>query len=93
LLVEPFRGEDGRHGLAYIFEQENATDVVSDDAKFRGAVWLVRDRYDPNLLSGRMWSERVWRRGMNTAADLCFKRRKTNRKGKRNRRVEIRSDA
>src|SRR3546814_16864453 len=63
-----------RHALAYIFEQVNQTDVVSDDAKFRGAVWVTRDRDDPNALCGRMWSDRMWRRGMNTAADLRFTR-------------------
>jgi SMODS-associating 2TM, beta-strand rich effector domain len=77
LLVAPFQGEDGRHGLAYIYEQENATDVVSDDAKFKGAAWIVRDRDDPNVLCGRMWNDRMWRRGMNTAAELRFTRRAT----------------
>ncbi|OHT20061.1 hypothetical protein [Edaphosphingomonas haloaromaticamans] len=74
LVVEPIRGKRGRHALAYIFEQVNQTDVVSDDAKFRGAVWVTRDRDDPNALCGRMWSDRMWRRGMNTAADLRFTR-------------------
>lgn len=75
-MIMPFRGEDGRHGMTYIYEQENATDVVSDDTKFRGAAWIVQDRDDPDLLCGRMWSDRMWRRGMNTAADLRFVRRK-----------------
>lgn len=75
LVVEPFRGENGRHGLTYVFEQTNRTDVVSDDTKFRGAAWLVRDRDDPNVLCGRMWSDRMWRRGMNTAADLRLTRK------------------
>ena len=75
LLVEPFRGEGGRHGLAYVFEQENETDQVTDERKFRGAAWVERERDDPNVLCGRMWSDRMWRRGMNTAANLRFTRR------------------
>jgi hypothetical protein len=78
VLVEPFRGDAGRHGLAYIFEQTNETDVVSDDRTFRGACWIERDRDNPNLLCGRMWSDRMWRRGMNTAAEIRFIRRGKN---------------
>jgi len=74
LLIEPFRGEDGRHGLAYIFEQANETDVVSDDRQFRGAARIERDRDDANVLCGTMWTDRMWRRGMNTAAELRFTR-------------------
>jgi hypothetical protein len=74
LIVEPFRAKSGRHGLTYVFEQSNDTDVVSDDSKFRGAAWIERDRDDPNVLCGRMWSDRMWRRGMNTAAELRFTR-------------------
>ena len=70
LAVQPFRGKDGRHGLAYIFEQENTSDVVSDDRKFLGAARVIIDRDNPNHLCGRMWSDRMWRRGMNTAADI-----------------------
>lgn len=79
LMVEPFRGKNGRHGLTYVFEQTNRTDVVSDDSKFRGAAWLVRDRENPDVLCGRMWSDRMWRRGMNTAADLRFTRSKAKK--------------
>lgn len=75
LLVEPFRGPGGRHGLAYIFEQTNETDVVSDSSTFRGAVWIERDRDEENLFRGRMWSDRMWRLGMNTAAEVRFTRR------------------
>ena len=74
-LLEPFRGSEGRHGLGYIFEQENETDVISDDTHFHGAARIVRDRDNPNVLCGRMWSDRMWRRGMNTAANLKFTRR------------------
>jgi hypothetical protein len=74
LLVEPFRGKGGRHGLAYVFEQANETDVMSDDSKFRGAAWIERDRDDANVFCGRMWTDRMWRFGMNTAADLRFTR-------------------
>jgi hypothetical protein len=77
LIVEPFRGSGGRHGLAYVFEQTNETDAVSDDSKFRGAAWIERDRDDANVLCGRMWTDRMWRRGMNTAAELRFTRRAT----------------
>ncbi|WP_417818913.1 hypothetical protein [Tritonibacter scottomollicae] len=77
LSVEPFRGEDGRHGLIYVFEQENDSTAVADDRKFLGAVRVVVDRDDMNVLCGQMWSDRVWRRGMNTAAELRLKRRKS----------------
>lgn len=82
-VTEPFRGKEGRHGLSYIFEQENATKVVSDDRVFKGAAWLVRDRDDPDLLCGHMWSDRMWRRGMNTAAEIKFKRVKSRTPSKR----------
>jgi hypothetical protein len=74
LMVEPFRGEEGRHGLAYVFEQENETDDPTDDRTFRGAAWLVLDRGSKDVLCGRMWSDRTWRRGINTAANLRFVR-------------------
>lgn len=74
LIAEPVRGKNGRHALAYMFDQTNKTDVVSDAGGFRGAVWITRDRTDANILSGRMWSDRMWRRGLNTAADLRFVR-------------------
>jgi hypothetical protein len=80
LLVEPFRGSAGRHGLAYVFEQTNKTDVVSDDSKFRGAAWIERDRDNANVLCGEMWTDRMWRRGMNTAAELRFTRQATKRR-------------
>lgn len=75
ISVDPFRGKDGRHGLSYFFEQENATDVVSDDIEFMGAARLVQSRDNSNVLCGRMWNDRMWRRGMNTAADVRFTRR------------------
>lgn len=74
IIVEPFRGRQGRHGLGYIFEQDNETDTPSDAACFRGAAWIVRDRKDPNVLHGRMWNDRMWRRGMNTAANVRLTR-------------------
>jgi hypothetical protein len=74
LMVEPFRGEGGRHGLAYIFQQENETDDPGDDRSFRGAAWLTLDRGSTRVLCGRMWSDRAWRRGSNTAANLRFER-------------------
>lgn len=74
-VVEPFRGKHGRHGLAYIFEQENNRQEIADDRTFKGAGWLERDRENPNVLCGRMWSDRMWERGMNTAADLRFIRK------------------
>jgi len=83
LVVEPFRENDGRRGLAYLFEQESDGDNVSDDRTFRGAAWVERDRHDPDLLLGRMWSDRMWRRGMNTAANLRFRR--TSRKAPKRR--------
>jgi hypothetical protein len=79
LIVEPFRGKGGRHGLAYVFEQTNETDVVSDDSKFRGAAWIERHRDDINVFCGRMWTDRMWRLGMNTAGDLRFTRQASKR--------------
>lgn len=76
LIAQPFRGEEGRHGLAYVFEQENTPTVVSDDRKFLGAARLVVDKDGPDVLCGRMWTDRMWRRGMNTAADIRLRRRK-----------------
>lgn len=74
IIVEPFRGRQGKHGLAYIFEQQNETDAPSDTSCFKGAAWIVRDREDPNVLHGRMWNDRMWRRGMNTAANVRLTR-------------------
>jgi hypothetical protein len=74
LAVEPVREKDGRRGLAYVFEQENNEDPTSDERVFKGAAWIERDRHDPDLLCGRMWSDRMWKRGMNTAANLKFVR-------------------
>lgn len=74
IVVEPFRGRQGKHGLAYIFEQQNETDTPSDTNCFKGAAWIVRDREDPNVLHGRMWNDRMWRRGMNTAANVRLTR-------------------
>jgi hypothetical protein len=74
IIMEPFRRKQGRHGLAYVFEQSNETDVTSDAPCFRGSAWIVRDRVDPNKLSGRMWNDRMWRRGMNTAANITLTR-------------------
>ena len=74
LSVQPFRGDEGRHGLVYVFEQENDTTVVSDDRKFLGAARIVLDRDDIKLLCGQMWTDRMWRRGMNTAAEIRFRR-------------------
>jgi hypothetical protein len=75
LAVQPFRGEEGRHGLVYVFEQENNQTVVSDDRKFFGAARLVVDLHNPKVLSGYMWTDRMWRRGMNTAAEIHLTRR------------------
>ncbi|MGH6712983.1 MAG: hypothetical protein ACREEK_29020 [Bradyrhizobium sp.] len=77
LMVEPFRRSGGRHGLAYIFDQSNETDVMSDESKFRGAGWIERDRDDENVFSGRMWTDRKWRFGMNTAGEVRFTRQIT----------------
>jgi len=74
LTVQPFRGAHGRHGLVYVFEQKNRPDV-HDDRSFFGAARIVVDRADHDLLCGHMWSDRMWRRGMNTAAEIKFKRR------------------
>lgn len=76
-IVEPFKREDGTRGLGYIFEQENIGQGPHDDPRFRGAGWIVQDRKDPNVMTGRMWTDRRWRQGLNTAADLRFVRRTT----------------
>lgn len=74
-FVEPFRRDDGTRGLAYVFEQENIGQGPHDDPRFRGAGWIVVDRKDSNVMTGRMWTDRRWRQGLNTAADLRFVRR------------------
>jgi hypothetical protein len=75
LLVEPFRKNEGRrHGLAYIFEQRNDTEEIGDNDAFCGAAWIELDRNDPKVLCGKMWTNRMWERGMNTAAKLTFRR-------------------
>lgn len=76
LAVQPFRGKEGRHGLVYVFEQENESPLNSDDRKFYGAARLVVDRHDPAILCGQMWTDRMWRRGMNTAASVRCKRKR-----------------
>lgn len=75
LAVDPYRSKDGRHGLNYIFEQENVSAVVSDDRTFLGAARIALDLHDREVLCGRMWTDRMWRRGMNTAANLRLTRR------------------
>lgn len=75
LLVEPIRGlEGGRSSLNYMFKQRNKTDVISDDCMFYGAAQL---EIQPGFqeMRGTMWSNRMWRRGLNTAASLHFTRR------------------
>ena len=74
LSVQPFRGDEGCHGLAYVFEQENISNIVTDDRKFLGAVRIMLSRDDDAVLTGQMWSDRMWRRGMNTAGELVFSR-------------------
>lgn len=75
VAVEPFRGEEGRHGLIYVFEQESANTSVADDRIFYGAARIVVDQSGPDILCGSMWTDRMWRRGMNTAAEVRFVRR------------------
>jgi hypothetical protein len=82
LTVEPFRGKEGRHGLVYVYEQENRSRVNSDDRVFLGAARVFVDRHDPEALCGQMWSDRMWRRGMNTAAEIRFTRPKAAPKSK-----------
>lgn len=71
-LVEPIRGaENTRPAMSYMFSQRNETDVVSDDPMFHGAARL-EIQPGHNVMEGTMWSNRMWRRGMNTAASLRF---------------------
>ena len=74
-LIYPVRDEDGRHGIAYIFQQKSETDNVADDSSFRGAAWLVVDHSNPDILRGEMWTDRMWRHGMNTAGTVELTRR------------------
>jgi hypothetical protein len=82
LMVEPFRGKEGRHGLVYVYQQENRSPINSDDRVFMGAARVFVDRHDPDALCGQMWSDRKWRRGMNTAAEIRFTRHKPAGKAK-----------
>lgn len=75
-VVEPIRGtEKSRPSLSYLFKQQSETDEVSDDPVFFGAATLdIQPGH--KLMEGKMWSNRMWRRGMNTAASLRYVRAK-----------------
>ncbi|TCV75938.1 hypothetical protein [Neorhizobium sp. S3-V5DH] len=62
-------------GICYFYKQVNATDNVSDDNEFYGAARLEYDG-SKDQLSGLAWTARMWRRAMNTAGPVTFKRLK-----------------
>jgi len=72
--IEPFRAKALKKcGLNYIYRQENQTDDVTDDNSFYGAATLEYDLQN-DTLSGTFWTQRMWRRAMNTAGVVRMRR-------------------
>lgn len=72
ICVQPIAaGEHSPPGLLYLYHQVNRTDGPADDRDFYGAarVW-IKDGHDE--MSGNAWTDRKWRRGMNTAATITL---------------------
>lgn len=61
--------------LVYLFEQENARRLSTDDDRFYGAARLVVDHVASGKLSGEYWNNRSWSRGVNAAGKLTLIRR------------------
>ncbi len=66
------RDGDRRPCLAYLFEQQNAKQGKLDDHSFKGAAQL--EIYSDKTLKGDYWSNRAWRKGLNTAGRIEFVR-------------------
>lgn len=65
--------KDQFRSLYWFFRQRNSTVADSDDLEFEGAAELsIRDS---NSLSGLMWTNRSWQRGLNTAGPVSMKRK------------------
>lgn len=75
LTVMPLRGADGTpHALTYIYKNRTADPKATDTEHHLGAAWLeVRWGNEPRL-DGKVWTERRWRQGVNTAGRLCLTR-------------------
>lgn len=74
--VAPIRGQDGDpHALSYVFENSTPNPVATDSANHRGAAWLsIRMDTAAPTLEGVVWTERNWRKGLNTAGLLSVTR-------------------
>lgn len=77
-IVEPFAG-DGQAppGISYFFEQRNDTANLADDTKFYGAARLEFNG-NKQQLQGCFWTNRQWRRAINTAGSLIMTRRSSD---------------
>ena len=74
ISVDPFRRAGMQPpGICYFYEQQNATDNVSDDTMFFGAAKLTYD-FKHDQLEGLAWTARMWRRAINTAGPITFRR-------------------
>ncbi len=74
IVLEPFAGKGLQPPtICYFYKQENSSDNVSDDTEFYGAARLSYNS-DTDSLEGTAWTARMWRRAMNTAAAVNFRR-------------------
>lgn len=76
LTVTPVRGENGDpHKLCYVFENESRDPVSTDSSYHKGTAWLSITNGDTaTVLDGQVWTERNWRKGLNTAGLLRVER-------------------
>lgn len=74
ISLDPFPSDgQKRCGICYFFKQFNNTDNVADEAEFFGAARLEYNQ-DADTLEGLVWNARMWRRAMNTAGKVTFRR-------------------
>lgn len=74
ISVDPFRAIDQNPaGMFYVYEQENDTDAPWDDPIFHGAARIEYDG-ETGVLTGEFWTQRAWRRAINTAGQIKFQR-------------------
>ena len=67
------KSEGQPSSLCYFYDQTNDTDNQADDPEFSASACLSYD-YKRDILEGTFWTERQWRRAMNTAGRLTLKR-------------------
>ncbi|ASK87164.1 MULTISPECIES: hypothetical protein [Sphingomonadaceae] len=73
-IVIPRKKSEGQpSSLCYFYDQTNDTDNQADDPEFSASACLSYD-YKRDILEGTFWTERQWRRAMNTAGRLTLKR-------------------